>query len=208
MNSHSVSVVLRRVRIAAMGGTVALASVCTTAHAQGGGLSVEPLPFGPRLQARLGLNTSLPSDGLTASWQQQAGVLLGDYYFSRVRFGFGDVSGGFRATSGLLLGQRSLALGTPALAGTQGMSVTLLRQARTAIPGSEASTEPWAALPYLGVGFSGGSVRGGWGLSADFGFAARTPSVGLRVNSTQALDDVLREFRLSPVLHVGVSYAF
>ena len=46
------------------------------------------------------------------------------------------------------------------------------------------------------------------GDAADFGFAARTPGSGLRVNGTQALDDVLREFRLTPVLHLGVSYAF
>lgn len=207
MNGIGVSVVLRLVRIAAVGGTVGL-SVLPAAHAQSSGLSLETPAFGPRLQARLGLNTSLSSEGVTAAWQQQAGVLLGDYYFSRVRLGSSDVSGGFRATSGLLLGQRSLALGTPALAGTQSMNVTLLRQVRVAIPGAEGSTEPWAALPYLGVGFSSSSVRGGWGLSADFGFAARTPSGGLRVNGTQALDDVLREFRLTPVLHVGVSYAF
>jgi hypothetical protein len=153
------------------------------------------------------LNTSLSPEGVSAAWQQQAGVLFGDYYFSRVRLGSGDVSGGFRATSGLLLGQRSLALGTPALAGAHGVGVTLLRQARVAVPGAEGGTEAWAALPYVGVGWSGSSVRGGWGLSADFGFAARTPSSGLRVNGTQSLDDVLREFRLAPV-HVGVSYAF
>lgn len=206
MNSRSVSVVLRLVRMGVVG--AATLAALPAVHAQSGGLVLQPQSFGPRFQARLGLNTSLSPDGVTAAWQQQAGVLLGDYYFSRVRLGAGDVSGGFRATSGLLLGQRSLALGTPALAGAQGMNVTLMRQMRAAIPGAETATEPWSALPYLGVGFSGSSVRGGWGLSADFGFAARTPGSGLRVSGTQALDDVLREFRLTPVLHVGVSYAF
>ena len=206
MNSSSVSVVLRLVRMAVVG--AATLAALPAVQAQSGGLVLQPQSFGPRFQARLGLNTSLSPEGVTAAWQQQAGVLLGDYYFSRVRLGAGDVSGGFRATSGLLLGQRSMALGTPALAGAQGMNVTVLRQMRAAIPGAEAATEPWAALPYLGVGFSGSSVRGGWGLSADLGFAARTPGSGLRVNGTQALDDVLREFRLTPVLHVGVSYAF
>ena len=203
---NSVSVVLRLVRIAAIGaGTLGL---LPAAQAQSGGLVLEPQSFGPKFQARVGINSSLSSDGVTASWQQQAGVVLGDYYFSRTRLGASDVSGGFRATSGLLLGQRSLALGTPALAGSGGMNVTVLRQTRQAIPGAEGASEPWSALPYLGVGWSGGSVRGGWGLSADFGFAARTPGSGLRVNGTQALDDVLREFRLTPVLHLGVSYAF
>lgn len=203
---NSVSVVLRLVRIAAFGaGTLGL---LPAAQAQSGGLVLEPQSFGPKFQARVGINTSLSSDGVTAAWQQQAGVVLGDYYFSRTRLGTGDVSGGFRATSGLLLGQRSLALGTPALAGSSGMNVTVLRQARQAIPGAEGATEPWSTLPYVGVGWSGSSARGGWGLSADFGYAARTPGGGLRVNGVQALDDVLREFRLTPVLHLGVSYAF
>jgi hypothetical protein len=178
------------------------------AWAQGTGLMLPQGAEAPKFQARLGLNTSLSADGATAAWHQQAGVLLGDYYFTRTRLGTGDVSGGFRATSGLLMGQRSLALGTPALAGTPGISVTLLRQNRLAIPGAEMASEPWSTLPYVGVGWSGGSVRGGWGVSADFGYAARTPSGGLRVTGTQTLDDVLREFRLTPVLHVGVSYAF
>lgn len=158
----------------------------------------------PRVQARVGLNTVQSADGQATSWQQQAGVVLGDYYFSRARFGSSGVSSGFRATSGLWLGPRSMALGTPALSGSQSLAMTALtRQSRTLEPASE----PWSAVPYLGVGWSGASLRGGWGLTADFGFAAR-PAVGLRPAATQGLDDLLRELRLTPVLHLGVSYAF
>lgn len=179
------------------------------AWAQGTGLTVgETVQFGPRLQARIGLSTSHTGDGGNPSWQPHAGVLLGDYYFSRARFGSGDVSGGFRATSGLLLGQRSLALGTPALAGAQGFTLTVLKQQRWASPMGESLSEPWSAVPYLGVGWSGMSARGGWGLTADLGFAARPSSGGLRVSNATALDDLLRELRLTPVLHIGVSYAF
>jgi hypothetical protein len=172
------------------------------------GNSSELVRFGPRLQARIGINSSQSTDGNNAAWQQQGGVLLGDYYFSRARLGLGDVSGGFRATSGLLLGQRSLALGTPALAAGQSINLTVLRQQRLAQPMGETMSEGWSTVPYLGVGWSGGSVRGGWGLTADFGFAARGNSNGLRLGNTQTLDEVLRELRITPVLQLGVSYAF
>ena len=181
------------------------------AWAQGQGLTFdEQAFFGPRLQARVGINTSTAlTDGSSASWQQQAGVLLGDYYFSRTRLGQGQVSSGFRATSGMLLGQRSLALGTPVMSSAQGMGVTQLRQPRSALPGIESASEPWAAVPYIGVGWSGISVRGGWGVSADLGLAGRSGSNGgLRVSGNQSLDDLLRELRISPMVQVGVSYAF
>ena len=170
----------------------------------------EQARFGSHLQARVGVNTSSALiDGGSASWQQQAGVLLGDYYFSRARLGQGQVSSGFRATSGMLLGQRSLALGTPALSSPQGMTVTQLRQPRGVLPGIESAPEPWAAVPYIGIGWSGVSVRGGWGVSADLGLAGRSGSNGgLRVNGNQSLDDLLRELRISPMVQIGVSYAF
>jgi len=179
--------------------------------AQSQGLTFdEQSQFGPRLQARVGLNTSIaPVDGSSASWQQQAGVLLGDYYFSRTRLGQGQVSSGFRATSGVLLGQRSLALGTPAISGNHGMAVTQLRQPRGAMPGIESASEPWAAVPYIGIGWSGASLRGGWGVSADLGIAGRSSgSGGLRVSGNQSLDDLLRELRIAPMVQLGVSYAF
>jgi hypothetical protein len=188
---------------------LAAVMICPAVWAQG--LTVdEAAAFGPRLQTRIGLATSAPSlDGGGAVWQQQAGVVLGDYYFSRMRFGSGQVSGGFRATSGVLLGQRSVALGTPALAGAAGSGLTQLRQSRWLLPGQDMFGEPWSAVPYLGIGWSGTSARGGWGLSADFGFAGRSAgSGGLRINGNQSLDDLLRELRITPMLQVGVSYAF
>jgi hypothetical protein len=183
---------------------LALAAAPGFAAAQGLAVSGEATGSLPRVQARVGLSTLQMADGQAAAWQQQAGVVLGDYYFSRARLGLSDVSSGFRATSGLWLGPRSVALGTPALSGNQSLALTALtRSARSA----EQAAEPWSAVPYLGVGWSGASLRGGWGVTADFGFAARS-ATGLRPASTQGLDDLLRELRLTPVLHLGVSYAF
>lgn len=193
----------------AWGALAALGLTALPAAAQGTGLTLDGNGLlGPRLQARVGINTSQSFDGSQAAWQQQAGVLLGDYYFSRTRLGNGDVSSGFRATSGLLLGQRSLALGTPALAGGQTFTLTRLRQQRWAGAMGESLSEPWSTVPYLGLGWSGVSARGGWGLTADLGVAGRPATGGLRVGNTTALDDLLRELRLTPVLHLGVSYAF
>ena len=191
---------------------LAFVLVCTAsiaAGAQTGSLAVSEQAWsGPRLQARVGINASLSADGGNASWQQQGGLVLGDYYFSRTRLGDGLVSSGFRATSGLLLGQRSMALGAPALANGQGVNLTVLRQTRTAVAGSDSANEAWSAVPYVGVGWSGISQRGGWGVSADFGFAGRSlGNSGLRAG-TQGVDDLLRELRLTPLLHLGVSYAF
>jgi hypothetical protein len=181
----------------------ALAALSAGAAAQGLTQSESTWSL-PRVQARVGLSTLQTADGQTPAWQQQASVVLGDYYFSRARLGSSDVSSGFRATSGVWLGPRSVALGTPALPGGQGLALTALTRATRSL---EPSAEPWSAVPYLGVGWSGASLRGGWGVTADFGFAAR-PALGLRPTATQGLDDLLRELRLTPVLHLGVSYAF
>lgn len=210
MDRTSSGVLVRFLRWAALAGTCALPILAWSQSS--GGLTVnssEQARFGPTLQARIGINASLSNDGANPAWQQQAGVFLGDYYFSRARLGTSDVSSGFRATSGVFLGQRSMALGTPALAAGQGMKLTVVRQQRWAQPVGDSLSEAWAAVPYLGVGWSGASTRGGWGLTADFGFAARNGNNnGLRVSNSQSLDDVLRELRLTPVLQLGVSYAF
>ena len=160
----------------------------------------------PRWQARFGLATSASALEAGNRWQLSSGQLLGDYYWSGLRpVGVGR-SGGFRATSGLLLGQRALALGTPALASTQGLGLTLSRSTRLA-PGAAEAQEAWSAVPYVGVGYSGISLRGGWGFTADLGLAGNG---GLRArrDSTQGVDELLRELRLTPVLQFGASYAF
>lgn len=164
-------------------------SLCTAtaAGAQTGGLKVDTdatTLTAPRLQTRMALGNS------SITWSGQAGLLLGDYYLHRSVLGDNEVSGGFRATSGVLLGQRAVVLGTPSLRLTPG-------------------TDAWSATPYVGVGWSGAWLRKGWGFSADVGFAARNASnTGLRVGNVQSLDDVLREMRLTPLLQMGVSYAF
>jgi hypothetical protein len=196
---------------------VAAAAASSGWAAQGDGISprasIDPWPkWQGRLavgtsQAPLGpeLLTSLDAGGLKVS----GASLLGDFYFSRPSQG---ASGsGFRATSGVFLGSRASALlGAPArpLAG-RSFSVEQRHLGIWGI-GTPESTDP-AAMPYLGVGYTG-LAKSGWGFSADFGLVALNPGSAVKLgrvfSGNQSLDDTLREMRLSPLVRLGVSYSF
>jgi hypothetical protein len=186
---------------------------------QGDGLTANPDRLSwARWQGRLSLGSSLPT------WQPNLGgaeamglkvdsvSLVGDYYFSRSLVGHRS-SGGFRTTGGLIHGPRSqLTSGRPLL-GSQpaGFSVErhLVGAADGAGPDGAADI---ATLPYLGIGYTGLSLKGGWRFNADLGMMALSPGnsvkLGRVVGGTQSLDDLLREMRLAPVLQLGVSYSF
>jgi hypothetical protein len=122
---------------------------------------------------------------------------LGDYYIT----GGGS---GLRLSGGLMVGSSSL-LGTgTAPGGPQVLSLT-----RRTLAGW--GDEPQSQQPYLGVGYSQHSLKGGWGFSADLGLAVSGGS-GLRLGSTsafaQSLDDSLRRLQWTPVVQVGLSYRF
>ena len=166
-----------------LGSVALLLCSAVSTLAQDSGLRVDTSSSASRIQGRIGLGNQ------TSNWSGKAGIVLGDYYFDRTRLGTGEVSSGFRATSGLLLGQRVSVLGSP---GTVQNSIN----------------DVWSAMPYVGIGWTSLSVRKGWGLTADLGLVARTSSGGLRLGNAQTLDDLLRELRLNPLIQVGVSYAF
>jgi hypothetical protein len=165
----------------------------------------------PRWQARLGLATTASAIDPSTLWHASAGQLLGDYYWNGLRPAGVSRGGGFRATGGLLLGQRSLALGTPTLSSSQGVGLTLSRITRPSTGLGEAMSEPWSAAPYIGIGYSGISLRGGWGFTADVGLAGTAGGLRTRRDAAfgaQGAEDLLRELRLTPVLQLGASYAF
>jgi hypothetical protein len=169
-------------------------------------------------QGRLSLGTATPvfaNDPMNAG---NAGIklsgatLLSDYYFTRaLRLGN---SGGFRATSGVFLGNRSSSLlSTSSATGFGGRAFSVDRRSLgsfgLATPADGAS-DP-AAVPYVGVGYTGLHGKSGWGFSADLGLMALSPNSAVklgRVLSGQSLDDVLRDMRLSPLVQLGVSYSF
>ncbi|MEO5771714.1 MAG: hypothetical protein ABIQ29_06565 [Burkholderiaceae bacterium] len=161
----------------------------------------------PHWQARFGVASPFLSDP-AARLQGTSLHLLGDYYwqgFRPARFG---VSGGFRATSGLLVGERTLSL---MLASTLSRSHAPSSVGVQALRLGEAERELALAVPYVGVGYSGVSLRGGWGFTADLGLAGTGGGLQMRRDvpaHTRGADDILRELRLTPVLQIGASYAF
>lgn len=161
----------------------------------------DPASVWPSWQTRLSL-TLADAAGSGAPVVRRA-ALLGDYYLSTPE---ADPAarwrGGFRATSGVVLG----GLGPLAWpAGTSlGLSATTIDDA-----GGAAAGGFW---PYVGLGYTGLAPRGGWGFSADVGLALRQP--GLSVDGARApaglpgWEGTLRRFDLMPMVQLGVRYSF
>lgn len=120
-----------------------------------------------------------PASGTTTS------AVLGDYYFDAPGLRLPATLGGLRATSGLL---------------------------QTGLRGPRLGDEPVDTQPYLGIGYTGLALKGGWGVTADLGLALENPaaarSLGRAVFGNQGFDSAWRDLRLSPVLQLGVRYAF
>lgn len=167
----------------------------------------------PRWQGRFGVSSNL-SDLSAGGASRDSFSLLGDYYF--VQQGLAPRSryaGGFRATGGLFIGPRALAWpalpGSPAELGS-GYSAQR-RNFNLWTPAGMADDSGSSSVPYVGVGYTGlGALRGtggGWSFSADLGLMALQPRSAVRFGQ-QSLSETLRELQLSPLLQVGVSYAF
>ena len=135
--------------------------------------------------------------------------LMGDYYFSR-RLASPNQLGGLRATSGLIFGPRSaLGTGQAGFGNGSAFSFGSRSSGRSALPyAADAANEGSTTLPYLGLGYTGISPRNGWGFSADLGLVAKSPANALRVGGSQNLDDLVRDMRMTPLMQLGVSYAF
>jgi hypothetical protein len=191
-------------------GMLSLAMASAVA-AEGRGLVVDPERLSwLSLQARLQLSTEplAPSVGSfdAAALRPRSAALFGDYYVSRPLFGS---TGGMRLTSGVVTGPRGAVFGpgqatAPAPFGVSSAS-------RGAGPSfADTNGESTQTLPYLGIGYSGSSLRGGFSFSADLGLTAQNGSDQrlARSMTSQTLDDTLRELRFTPVLQLGVSYRF
>ncbi len=130
--------------------------------------------------------------------QQQRARLFGDYYLTGPGFGAGQVDGGLRLTSGLAFG-RSLS----------GLSLTTAGAHEAPVLGRD---NPAVAQPYLGLGYSSLAPRAGWAFSADIGLgrwaATDSPRLGQGGPSDSQVERLLDDLRLSPVIQLGVRYAF
>jgi hypothetical protein len=197
----------------------ALMMTAATAWADGGlSLREDPL-YWPRFQGRLslGTTTSLSSQGLRPDpLRSQPGdvklgslSLMGDYYLTGPLVGGHRLAGGLRATSGLVIGPRNALLSNPALPSPQASPFALSRLAG-GVPAStiDGGSSELGTAPYLGIGYTGVSVKGAFSFSADVGLAGPGLRFGRTPSSSQSVDDVLRDLRLTPVIQLGVSYSF
>jgi hypothetical protein len=122
-------------------------------------------------------------------------------------------SGGFRTTGGVLRGPRAQLATGRLLIGNPGSALGVDRHVLGAAEGYGGDgASDLATLPYLGVGYSGLSVKGRWSFNADLGMMALSPGnsvkLGRVVGGAQSLDELLRDMRLAPMLQFGVSYSF
>ncbi|MEO6410036.1 MAG: hypothetical protein ABIO45_14960 [Burkholderiaceae bacterium] len=200
----------------------ALAILCSAQSAFAAELASNEtaIPDWARWQGRVSLGLTAPA-GRTFSLgtsgpglQADSLSVLGDYYFGDVTRARG-YAGGFRATSGVIVGSRSpLWSGQASLSASRGL-LGVERKVTGLLPVLPSATDLGAetsAVPYFGVGYTGLSVRSNWSFSADLGMVARSPGsmvkLGRVFTGSQGVDDLLRELRLAPMLQLGVSYSF
>lgn len=197
---------------------LALGVAAQWAAAQAGsGLAVsDDTPGWARWQARIAVNSSTPlwrSDlarGDAAGLKVQGLGLIGDYYFARLPLG-SQGAGGFRASSGVLLGSGAPLWAAQAPGGSSQFSLGRRNLSLLpGLPGGDPALDS-TTVPYVGLGYSGLTGRGGWGFAADVGVMALNGGSAVRFGrllTGQSLDDLLRDLRLTPVLQLGVSYSF
>lgn len=171
----------------------------------------------PRWQARLQLS-SLDANASDAQRYSSgsrllSANLLGDYYLTSS--GLGGIRGGLRATGGVLLGPMSLSQASAGLAlgGSAfqlGQNVAVGQRSMGLLPANSDATDPSASLSYMGIGYTGQTLRGSFSFSADLGLVSNTSIAGLRLGRSNAagMEDVLRDMRYKPVLQLGLSYSY
>ncbi|MDC8783968.1 hypothetical protein [Roseateles koreensis] len=167
----------------------------------------------PTWQARLELGSlERSAAGAPGSSRLLSARLMGDYFLTRS--GLTQIKGGLRATGGMMLGPLSatqaggygLALGSNAFKLGQNLSVSQLSLGY-ALP-SAVPSDPAATASYLGLGYSGQSIHGGWGFSADLGLLGSSNSLRLGNSRPANMEELLRDMRFQPVLQLGLSYNY
>lgn len=180
----------------------ALLAVLVGAPALADGLKVRvDLASWPQWQARVGVVTAQPaplqSSLSSATAAPRAAALLGDYYFTGPGFDPKRVGGGLRATTGWLYGG-SLALGVPHASSPSALTTSVTSS-------SLWTSERPVHAAYIGIGYTGLSLKHGWGVLADVGWVGTTTPATTRLIDT---DFSIRNDRLIPTVRLGVSYAF
>ena len=163
----------------------------------------------PQWQARIAVQTASQTplalssllDSSAGAKALQGASVLGDYIFASPSFG------SFRATGGLVFGNAG---GAPLLSAAAGPRLGLsVQSGATTAPGQ--GQEGVGTLPYVGLGFSSAAWLPSLSVTADFGWVAGQSSSlaggGRPIFGNQA-NYGLRDLRVSPVLQLGLRYAF
>jgi hypothetical protein len=184
----------------------------------GSGLTLNPdsLPS-TRWQGRTSFEVQAPllrSDlgGVqTTGLQVRSISVMSDYFLTRSLIGAGTL-GGLYTTGGLILNSAARSGGQTALGGQPGLLVRRTAGPGAALLGSDLPADSSATVPYLGVGYAGLSVKGGWSFNADLGLVAlaagNVVKFGRVFTGNQGLNDLTREMRFAPVMQMGISYSF
>jgi len=162
------------------------------------------------------LDTTLGTPATSAPWAgpaPMAASLAGDYYFSKNLADAALPRSGFRASSALLIRQPGVSLSELAWSSRSMASYAAPNRLSLASANAyDVSGQSVTALPYLGIGYSDYSLKSGWGFWADIGLVMQSPGSALGLGRTlagsQGFDELVRELQLSPMLQLGVNYAF
>jgi hypothetical protein len=193
------------------------------AWADGEGLSADAdrVPWA-RFQGRIAFSATAPVAGTPTAPTDGTGLqvqglsVMGDVYFGAAPGGSKASAGGFRATSGVIVGARTSLWGMSAMAPASGLLNVDRRLFGSSATSPGYATDPASdvngTLPYIGIGYSSLAARSGWSFSADLGLVSLAPGNAVRLGrvfgGSQNLDDVVRDMRLTPVLQLGASYSF
>jgi hypothetical protein len=200
----------------------AAALATTAARADGEGLSANADRFAwSSFQSRIAFAPGAPGWRADLAPVERTGLqvgslgLLGDVYFGGSKPAAGAPAGGFRATSGILIGARSPLLNSSASTPSAGGLYASNRRLFGASPGALGATDTSvdsSTVPYIGIGYTNLAAKSGWSFSADLGVVSQSPGNVVRFGrvfgGSQGLDDVVRDMRLAPVIQLGVSYSF
>jgi hypothetical protein len=186
--------------------------------ANGSGLVVtaDSLPV-TRWQGRTSFEVQSPLVAATLGGAQTTGLqirslsVMSDYFLTRSLLG-ADILGGLHTTGGLILNSAARASSNTRLGGQAGLLVRRTAGPGAALLGSDLPADSSTTVPYLGVGYTGLSTKGGWSFNADLGLVAlaagNVVKFGRVFTGSQGLNDLTREMRFAPVMQMGLSYSF
>jgi hypothetical protein len=197
---------------------IAALPAAATWAADGSGLTPngDKLPW-LRWQGRLTVEVQTPllrsglGESQATGLQVRSVSVMRDYYLTRSLLGAG-VEGGLHTTGGLIVSPGSRTAGQALFGAQPGFNSLARRSDGTTLLGTDTSAEGSATVPYLGVGYTGLSAKGGWSFSADLGLVAlaagNAVKFGRVFSGTQTLDGLAREMRVAPIMQMGLSYSF